>query len=190
MEQLVETTRTDPRQRSRFIALSAGLAAGVLNAALARILMRGIALVEFGEGSFSVGGTAVIFTFGALVGPLLGLLYANTLFRLRISEAAKGLLFGLVLLVALQVPGLYLAPEFRAELMVVGPVGFGAFAAMNFAFVLTLAFLTPWLDRVWPRDDSRRELEATVTTVFGLLALAGLVLLVVEIGGGLIGVLK
>ncbi len=173
--------------RMRFIGLLAGLIAGVLNAVMARALMRVIALLAFGQGSFSVGGTAVIFMFGALVGPLLGLIYRSTLYKMRAHELVKGLLFGLILVITLQVPGLFIAPEFAAELMAVGPLGFAVFAAMNLAFVLTLAALTAWLEQVWPRDESRKAVEASLTAVFGLLAIAGLVLLVVEIVGRLLG---
>jgi hypothetical protein len=76
------------------------------------------------------------------------------------------------------------------ELMVVGPLGFGMFAVMNFAFVLTLAALTAWLERVWPQDDSRQALELSLVSVFGLMGLAGLVLMLVEIVGRLLGVLN
>lgn len=178
------------RQRARFIGLAAGFLAGVLNAIVARLLMRVIALVAFGHGSFSVSGTAVIFMFGTLVGPLLGLIYVATLYRLRAHAMVKGLLFGLALLITLQAPGLLAAPEFAAELMAVGPLGFGVFAAMNFAFVLTLAGLTAWLEKWWSPANTRREVETSLTAAFGLLALGGLVLLVVEIGGRLVGLVK
>jgi hypothetical protein len=183
-------TTNSLRLRTRFIGLLAGLIAGVLNAVVARVLMRVIALLAFGQGSFSVGGTAVIFMFGTLVGPLFGLIYRSTLYKIRAHELVKGLLFGLVLVVTLQVPGLFIAPEFRAELIAVGPLGFAVFAAMNFAFVLTLAPLTAWLEQAWPRDESRKSVEASLTTVFGLLALAGLALLVVEIAGRLLGIVE
>jgi len=178
---------TSLRQRARFIGLTAGFVAGVLNAALARALMRVVALLMFGAGSFSIGGTAVIFMFGALVGPLFGLLYRSTFDRLRAHALVKGLLFGLALLILLQAPGLFLVPDFRAELMAVGPLGFAVFAAMNFAFVLTLAALNAWLEQRWPRDAERRGLETGLTAAFGLLALLGLALLAVEIGGRLLG---
>ncbi len=183
-------TASSLRRRTHFIGLFAGLIAGVLNAVVARVLMRIIALLAFGRGTFTVGGTAVIFTFGVLVGPLFGLIYRSTLYKLRAHELVKGLVFGLILLLTLQVPGLFIAPEFAAELMAVGPLGFAVFAAMNFAFVLTLAPLTAWLDQVWPRDDSRMAAETSLTAVFGLLALAGLALLVVEIVGRLLGILE
>ena len=67
------------RRRMHFIGLLAGLIAGVLNAVVARVLMRVIALLAFGQGSFTVDGTAVIFMFGVLVGPLFGLIYRSTL---------------------------------------------------------------------------------------------------------------
>jgi len=176
------------RRRTLFIGLLAGLIAGVLNAVVARVLMRVIALLAFGHGSFSVGGTGVIFMFGVLVGPLFGLIYRSTLYKMRAPELVKGLLFGLILVITLQVPGLFIAPEFAAELMAFGPLGFAVFAAMNFAFVLTLAALTARVDHAWPRDESRMAAETSLTAAFGLLALAGLALLVVEIVGRLLGI--
>ena len=178
------------RERARFIGLLAGFCAGVLNAIVARILMRVIALLMFGRGSFSLGGTAVIFMFGALVGPLFGLLYRSTLYKIRAHDLVKGLLFGLVGLVTLQVPVLFIFPEFRAELMVVGPPGFAIFALMNFSFVLTLAGIVAWLKKAWPRDATRQKSERIVVRVLGLLALAGLALLLVGIVGRPLGLIE
>ena len=178
------------RERARFICLLAGFSAGVLNAILARLLMRLIALLMFGRGSFSVGGTAVIFMFGALAGPLFGLIYRSTLYKMRAPDLVKGLLSGLVLLVTLQVPGLFVAPEFRAELMAVGPLGFAIFAVMNFSFVLTLAGLVAWLEKAWPRDATRQRIEQVASTALGFLALSGLLLLLVEIGGRALGLIE
>jgi hypothetical protein len=175
---------------TRFIGLLAGFSAGVLNAIVARLLMRLIALLMFGQGSFSVGGTAVIFMFGALVGPLFGLIYRSTLYKIRAPELIKGLLFGLVLVVALQVPGMFIAPDFRAELMVVGPLGFAIFALMNFSFVLTLAVIVAWLEEVWPRDATHQKGERITTMALGLLAMTGLLLLLIEIGGRLLGFIE
>jgi hypothetical protein len=189
METLIKSS-SDSRRGQLFIALLAGFVAGVLNAAFARLLMRGIALYQFGAGSFSWGGTAVIFLFGALVGPLFGLLYHKTIYKLRAHDLVKGLLFGIVLLFTFQLLGIYVSPDFRAELMAVGPLGFVAFTAMNIVFVLTLALLTPWLENTWPRTDSRQGLESTFVVIFGLLALGGLILLVVEIGGRLLGLVE
>jgi hypothetical protein len=178
------------RRRTLFIGLLAGLIAGVLGSAVARVLMRIIALLTVGTGSFSVAGTAFIFMFGTLVGPLFGLIYRSTLYKMRAPELVKGLLFGFVG-VTLQVPTLlFISPDFAAELMSIGPLGFGALAAMNFAYALMLAALTAWLEQVWPRDESRKAAEVSLTTVFGLLALVGLAFLVVEIGGRLLGIVK
>jgi MFS family permease len=178
------------RGRARFIGLLAGFSAGLLNAIVARILMRVIALLMFGRGSFSLGGTAVIFMFGALVGPLFGLLYRATLYEIHATDLVKGLLFGLVLMVALQVPVLFIFPEFRAELMVAGSLGFAIFAMMNFSFVLTLAGIVAWLEKTWPRDATRQRSERIAATALGLLALAGLVLLLVEIVGRPLGFIE
>jgi hypothetical protein len=179
---------SNPRRRQLFIALFAGFMAGLLNAILARLIMRGIALYQFGRGSFSWGGTAVIVVFGVLVGPLFGLLYRNTFYKVKAHTLVKGFLFGLLLLFTIQLLGVYISPEFRAEIMAVGPLGFAAFAAMNFAFVLTLAPLIQWLERTWPRSDSRQALETIFTAILGLLALSGFILLVVEIGGRVLGI--
>ena len=177
-------------RRTRFISLLAGFSAGVLNAIVARMLMRGIALLMFGQGSFSVSGTAVIFMFGALVGPLFGLLYRSTVYKIRAPDPVKGLLFGLVLMVTLQVPGLFIAPDFRAELMAVGPLGFAIFALMNFSFMLTLAGLVAWLEKTWPRDATRQKSERVATMALGILALSGFLLLFVEIVGRSLGLIE
>lgn len=178
------------RARARFIGLLAGFSAGVLNAIVARVLMRVIALLMFGRGSFSIGGTAVIFMFGALVGPLFGWIYCSTLYRVRAPHLLKGLLFGLVLMVTLQVPGLFIAPDFRAELMAVGPLGFAIFALMNFSFVLTLAGIVAWLEKAWPRDATWQKSERVATMALGLLALSGFLLLFIEIVGRSLGLIE
>jgi hypothetical protein len=185
----ISLPNVDLRARSLFIGLLAGFGAGVLNAVVARLLMRAIALLMFGQGSFSIGGTAVIFMFGALVGPLFGVIYSFTLYRLGAHDLIKGLLFGLVLMFTLQVPGLFLAPDFLAELMAVGPLAFAIFALMNFSYVLTLAWLVGWLQRNWPLDPARQRLERITTTILGLMALVGLVLLLVEIVGRPLGLI-
>lgn len=189
MEATLETG-LNLRARTRFIGLMAGFTAGVLNAIVARVLMRVIALLMFGQGSFSLGGTAVIFVFGALVGPLFGWIYCSTVYRIRAPELGKGLLFGLVLLLTLQVPGLFISPEFLAELMAVGPLGFAIFALMNLSFVLTLAGLVVWMEKVWPRDGTAQRIEGIATKALGLLALAGLLLLLVEILGRPLGLIE
>jgi len=185
------TIRTDLylRTHPHFIGLLAGFSAGILNAIVARLLMRVIALLMSGHGSFSLSGTAVIFMFGALVGPLFGWIYRSTLYKMHLPEIVKGLLFGLVLLVTLQIPGLYISPEFRAELMAVGPLGFAIFALMNFAFVLTLAWLVAWLEKALPEDATRQRGEQIAVIILGLLALVGLVLLLVEIIGRPLGLI-
>jgi uncharacterized iron-regulated membrane protein len=61
---------------------------------------------------------------------------------------------------------------------------------MNFSFVLTLAGLVAWLERAWPRDESRQRSERIVATALGLLALTGLALLLVEILGRPLGLIE
>jgi hypothetical protein len=188
--EVTHQTGLNLRERSRFIGLLAGFSAGVLNAVVARLLMRGIALLMFGRGSFSLGGTAVIFMFGALAGPLFGLLYRSTLYKIRAPDLVKGLLFGLVLLVTLQLPILFIFSEFRAELMAVGPLGFAIFAVMNFSFVLTLAGISAWLEKAWPRDATRQRSEQIATLALGFLALSGFLLLFIEIVGRSLGLIE
>lgn len=183
--------RLSLHQRARLVGLLSGLsAAGLLNAIIARILMRIIALLMFGQGSFTVGGTAVIFIFGALVGPLFGWIYRSTLYKMPVPEQVKGLLFGLILLVTLQLPGLVIAPEFRSELMAVGPLGFAIFTLMNFSFVLTLALMVAWLEKVLPRGAVWQRKGRIAYVAMLILAFAGLLLLAIEMLGrplGLIG---
>ncbi len=93
-------------------------------------------------------------------------------------------------MVTLQVPGLFIAPDFRAELMAVGALGFAIFALMNITFVLTLAAIVARLEKDWPRDNRYQRGERITTTALGLLALTGLVLLLVEIVGRPLGFIK
>jgi hypothetical protein len=174
-------------QRACFIGLSAGLLAGLLTALLARLAMRVVALVEFGSGSFSLGGTAVILVFGALSGPLLGLLYRATFYRLPIRAGWRGLLYMLALLLCLQVPILFIVPDFAAELMVAGRLGLGVFVAFNVAYVLSLVPLSAWLEQRWPPATARPAVETGLTVLLGLLALGGLVTLAWELGGRVLG---
>jgi hypothetical protein len=51
----VQRTESQSSIRPVFIGLLAGFGPGVLNAIVARILMRVIALLMFGKGSFSMG---------------------------------------------------------------------------------------------------------------------------------------
>lgn len=180
----------DSRARTLFIGLLSGFCAGLLNAAFARLLMRLIALQTSGRGSFSIEGTANIFLFGALIGPLAGAIYIFTLYKILAHNLLKGLLFGLILVAVIQVPGLLIAPDFRAELMAAGALGLPVFALMNFAFVLTLAVFTAWFNKSWRKDARWHFAERLGLAVLGLMALLGFVLLLVEMVGrplGLIG---
>lgn len=181
---------TAARLRTPFVGLLAGLLAGLLNAILARVLMRIVALVVSGQGSFSVGGTAAIFGFAMLLGPLLGIVYRAVWRFLPGPTLVKGLVYGIALVIVFQIPVLYIVPDFRQELMIAGPVGFGVFGLINFAFVLTLARLTAWLEDAWPRDGSRRAAVMVGTVALGLLALGGLGVLVYELGGRLVGLVE
>lgn len=183
-------TGLNPRIRSLFTGLLGGFSAGILNAVFARLLMRVIALVVLGRGSFSVEGTATILIAGVLSGTLFGPLYRSTFYKVRAPTLVKGLLFGIAGLVTLQVPTLFLHPDFRRELMVVGPLGFAVFALMNFAFSLTLAGLVAWLEKTWPRDASRQTIERIVTVVLGLVALGGLGLMFIGIVAMPLGLMK
>jgi hypothetical protein len=185
----VQEFDTELSARATFIGLLSGFSAGLLNAVVARVLMRVIALLMFGEGSFSIGGTAVIFMFGALVGPVFGWIYRATLYRLHTPEVVKGLLFGLVALVTLQIPGLYISPEFRAELMAAGPLGFPIFLLMNMSFMLTLAGMVAWLEKTWPNEGKNKRIERIASIALGLLAIVGLILLLVEIIGRPLGLI-
>ena len=81
-------------------------------------------------------------------------------------------------------------PDFAAEIMAVGPVGYGAFAGMNAAYCLILAGLAAWIDKRWPHDDSRLETEVIVIIILGLVAIGAFGLLAYEIGGRALGLVR
>ena len=176
--------------RRPFIGLTAGFGAGVLGGLVARGLMRVIAISMGGVGNFSVGGTANIVMFGVMGGTVFGLLYATTIGRIRTHWLVRGLIFALVLGALIQLPIMLAVPDFAAEIMAVGPVGYGVFAGMNVAYSLILAGLAAWLDKRWPNDDSQRETEVTVLIVLGVIALIGFGVLAYEIGGRALGLVR
>lgn len=181
------TSAFSSRLRSPFVGLLAGLLSGLGNAVIARILMRIVALSAGGRGNFSVGGTLNIFLIAALLGPLLGVCYAGLRRWLPGRGAIRGLIFGLILLVMLQGPILMIVPEFRAEIMAVGTLGIAVFVLINLCFSVGLGVVEAQVDRTWPTDDSRRTTMQVGIVVLGLLALAGLGLLLYQLGGRMLG---
>ena len=176
----IQSPAAVPNQRALFTGLLAGLIAGVLGGVVARILMRVIALIVTGRGEFSIGGTLGILMIGGLIGPLFGLIYRSTIFKLNAPWPMKGLFYSLVLLIGFQLPALYVFLGLREELMIVGPLGFPIFALMNFSFTLILAAATAWLEKAWNDEPGRERFEKIAVGVLGLMALASLVLLLVE----------
>jgi hypothetical protein len=73
----------------------AGVLAGIVWGAGARLVMRVVALVDGRPTEFSAGGTMVIVVVGMVFGVPLGLLYATVRRRLPGSRLAGGAVFGL-----------------------------------------------------------------------------------------------
>lgn len=82
----------------------AGVAAGVIWGAGARIAMRLVALAERNTTEFSLDGTLLILVTGAIFGVPLGLLFALVRRWLPGSGIGKGLAFGLILAAILLIP--------------------------------------------------------------------------------------
>lgn len=177
------------RLRTPFIGLLSGLLAALLNAVIARLLMRVVALAMGGRGDFTIEGTAVIFMFGALLGPLLGLLFVGLRRWLPAHWLLRAGAFALILAAVFQLPIFFIVPDFAAEIMAVGGLGLGVFALINLAFCGLLAWIHARLDQRWPADSAGREVPTTIgTVILGLLAAGGLAALAYELGGRLIGV--
>src|SRR5687767_1107682 len=124
---LSNETALTSRTRLRFAALSSGLLAGLINAAIARVLMRIVALIISGRGGFSIGGTLNIFMIGALLGTMFGAAYGALHDRLPGKPMVKGVIFAAIMVFVFQIPVLYLVPEFRDEVMANGGLGLAVF---------------------------------------------------------------
>jgi hypothetical protein len=165
-----------------------GVLAGLANAVIARLLMRVVAIVATGRGNFSVGGTANIFMFAVILGSLMGLAFGAIRRWLPGPAVVKGLLYSAILVVIFQIPVLLIVRDFAAEIMAVGTVGIAVFALINLAYCQLLAHIYGYVDRRVPETLSGGMVGAAV--VMGLIALVGLGLLIYEVGGRAVGLVR
>ena len=105
----------------------AGLGAGtVIGGTGARLAMRGVALVTDLDPNFTLGGTMIIFVFGAIMGLVFGLPYSWLWRRLPLPGRITGLLYGLTLSLLFALP-LFFSQQ-NGEFSLVTPlVGFSLF---------------------------------------------------------------
>jgi len=176
------------RLRTPYVAMLSGVLAGLVNAVIARLLMRVVALVATGRGGFSILGTLNIFLFAILLGSVMGLGFGAIRRWLPGPPAVKGLLYSAILVVVFQIPVLLIVCDFAAEIMAVGTVGIAVFALINLAYCQLLAHLYDYVDRRVPDTLSGGMIGGTV--VLGLVALTGLGVLVYEIGGRAVGLVR
>ena len=174
--------------RMPYVAMMSGVLAGLVNAVIARLLMRVVALVATGRGDFSILGTLNIFMFAIILGSLMGLAFGAIRRWLPGPPAVKGLLYSAVLAVVFQIPVMFIVRDFAAEIMAVGTVGIAVFALINLAYCQLLAHLYSYVDRRVPETLSGGMVGGAV--VLGLVALVGLAVLVYGIGGRAVGLVR
>jgi hypothetical protein len=127
------------------VGVLAGVVAGLLVGAASRLAMRIVTLVAGTPAEFTLVGTLGILVIVALASIFPGIFYALTRRFLRWPEAARGLLFGVAMLLVIGVPFFYGALS-NGELSR-GPLDFGRglFALLFLLFGLTLGLVTGWL---------------------------------------------
>lgn len=139
----------------------AGAAAGVLWGIGARGAMRAVALAAGDRTEFTVGGTAMILVAGAILGAVLGLIFAAVRRWLPGNGADQGSIAGSFLLVFLLLPLTLFGP---VEIDRVGLVGLSSFGTLFIIFGASLGALLSRLDRrLLPRRTvgGRRAAAAT-----------------------------
>jgi hypothetical protein len=119
--------------------------AGLIVGAASRLAMRIVALVADDPLEFTVEGSAGILAIVSLASIFPGIVYALTRRFLPWPEAARGLLFGVAMLLVIGLPCFYGALS-NGELSR-GPLDFGRglFAALFLLFGLTLGVVAGWL---------------------------------------------
>jgi len=188
---LSRSTRSDSWNgvaQSVGVGVIAGIVAGLIVGAASRLAMRIVALVADDPLEFTVKGSVGILAIVSLASIFPGIAHALTRRFLPWPEAARGLLFGIVMLLVLGLPFFYGALS-NGELAR-GPLDFGRglFAVLFLLFGLTLGLVAGWLA---PRLPAPRRSAGSVAgySVLLLAALAGVALqvqvfLVVHFGIG------
>ena len=157
------------------VGVIAGAVAGLIVGAASRLAMRLVALVADDPLEFTVEGSVGILAIVSLASIFPGIIYALTRRFLPWPEAARGLLFGVVMLLVIGLPFFYGALS-NGELAR-GPLDFGRglFAALFLLFGLTLGGVAGWLASRLPAP--RRSVgSAAGYSALMLAALVGLAL--------------
>jgi hypothetical protein len=162
--------------------------AGLMVGAASRLAMRLVTVVAGTAAEFTMIGTLGILVIVALASIFPGIFYALTRHFLRWPEAARGLLFGVAMLLVIGLPFFYGALS-NGELSR-GPLDFGRglFAVLFLLFGLTLGLVAGWLASRLPAPRRSAGSVAGYITLL-LAALIGLavqiqVLLLVYFGIG------
>jgi hypothetical protein len=164
--------------------VAAGLVAGFLAGGIgSRIAMRIVAVAaelpfegvvtENGEvvGEITAGGTAFLLVLGSLIGLLGGIVYVAVRPWLPGASLLRGLVFGVVLLVALG--SLVIDGGFDFTFFVSPYLAVGLFAGLYLVFGVIVATIADRLDRPPPRP--RRPFDAAGYAVLAVLCAIGLV---------------
>jgi hypothetical protein len=163
------------RLRAAGLGVLAGVLAGLVAGLVARIDMRVVALSAGLRPSFTLGGSLNILMFGAIIGAAFGLVFALIQPYLpgpRPGWLIKGLGFGLLLFLALELPLYLWQPDFRNELALApGNLGIALFAPLPFIFGISLGLAAAPLDRRLPTEIKPRS---AAWVVFGALLVLGL----------------
>jgi hypothetical protein len=151
--------------------------AGLIVGAASRLAMRLVALVAHDPLAFTVEGSVGTLAIVSLASIFPGIIYALTRHLLPWPEAARGLLFGVAMLLVIGLPFFYGALS-NGELSR-GPLEFGRglFAALFLLFGLLVGLVAGWLASHLPAP--RRSVGSVAG--YSALLLAGLIGLAVQI---------
>jgi hypothetical protein len=159
------------------VGVIAGVVAGLLVGAASRLAMRIVTLVAGTPANFSIVNSLGILVIVALASIFPGIVYTLTRRFLPWPEVARGLLFGVGMLLVIGLPFFYGALS-NGELSR-GPLDFGRglFAILFLLFGLTLGLVAGWLVSRLPAP--RRSFGSMAG--YGILTLAALIGLAVQI---------
>ena len=158
------------RLRLAGVGVLAGLLAGLAAGIVARIDMRVVAVTAGMRPVFTVGGSLVPVLIGAIVGAPFGMIFALVRPHMpgpRPGWWVKGLVFGLLLFLILELPLYLWQPDFRSELALApGHLGIALFGVLPLIFGVLVGQAARRLDGRLPAN-----LEPGSETLAGFFAL-------------------